>query len=1192
VESSPQHQACQWSAASENVPVRSTTDVGCDDSAAATDSNREVAKTTQTELNDTVACQLLVVEESKEPSVVALLAAKLDGEANQALPCAANGAGGAAAGQPPQTELELADVIPAQGESSITTERCPGASLGPASTLPADLTGPDSEKPAEKTSPNSGAAAAKVVKGSAKQIRDKKLAKIAAAKPGKVVAAHETPLAPVAVCILPATVSCAAAHEAPACGMDASEGPATHAVDVFPKAAESWSATLCPAPLQQIGDANESAHQPSEQTGRLGEHALATPCHTAPAAETADDLPASPLRAACAATEAQAATSPAAEASSESRVCGAEHTAAPATEHSAEASDAEGAVALTAAPADEADEAARIAPAAETAAARTTQASADAAVGPGLAEPELPVAQDDAAHEPHCATLSAPSRTVPETAGPVMEVVAEGRKSTRQPRVDDAIQDHVEEAHGDCATGDVDSECGECTLADDLLLDEAGPPGHRQSSQYARLIQEQVAALREKADLVVNPVDVSPVAGAAPALPAAVLVADCPPGEEYRGDNTTKAAASAEECGYVTRGFEETYDEDDNFGPGNRAVTPSEGPSGGDVQERNDDSVAGGASAAASYVDNKEDALGAVPMRPLSCVDAANIRDRDQNGCTDEQPEDRSGPFSDRHEPYPAWSPTPHSDQAYSEAQAREQEQAWQREQQQREVEEAQQEALREHEEHLRAERIAQQIKAQQEALRAQGEEQLRARRKEAQLREEQLRANQQRLEEQRAEEMRLRKLEEERLRAQVPPYTRPVPELYSNSFPEDWGKMAVYTSTGFWATPIELFENHRTCEKRTTPPLQTHNIYSYHIRAGQQDIKVFAPHQALAELRKTPLQRACLDGTKELEEFWTSTVCAYEHKIAGMQHYLRQLPEKEALKYEACKAEMKAENEKLQADLAASKEKESFSQKRADNLMTRVGKSHIKRDWQQTQISSDFPAGEDLRNEFQTAFLNFESFACDAINCLEDLQLENPGEAFVCQVMSSLFEATKEHVKSRLDAKKAQLKQLYGVEVPKDGLANDDSVPRLFWYQTQQVQFPAEIRAITDEQIFALMQQADQLILVLHQRMLQAAEEGLVDAGEQNLRIPQLVRHLLRLHTITALSDPRCYMFPAPGEKVNYNDTMHSEILSPGVKRYGRIKEGDQVEVVLCGLYFEPKWANPKPVIPCLVRRVVADVK
>jgi hypothetical protein len=152
--------------------------------------------------------------------------------------------------------------------------------------------------------------------------------------------------------------------------------------------------------------------------------------------------------------------------------------------------------------------------------------------------------------------------------------------------------------------------------------------------------------------------------------------------------------------------------------------------------------------------------------------------------------------------------------------------------------------------------------------------------------------------------------------------------------------------------------------------------------------------------------------------------------------------------------------------------------------------------------------------------------------------------------------------------------------------------VPRLFWYQTQQVQFPAEIRAITDEQIFALMQQADQLIPVLHQRMLQAAEEGLVDAGEQNLRIPQLVRHLLRLHTITALSDPRCYMFPAPGAKVDYTDTMHSEILSPGVKRYGRIKEGDQVEVVLCGLYFEPKWANPKPVIPCLVRRVVADVK
>jgi hypothetical protein len=1183
--------------------VRPAVGLDCAGTASATDPNLQVAKITQTELKDTVARQLLVVEESNEPSVVALLAAKLDGEANPSLPCTVEGAGFE---QTAQTELGRVDAAPAQGESSVTTERCSDAPIDYAWTLPADITGPDFEKPAEKTSHNAGAAAAKGAKGSAKQIRDKKLAKVAAAKPGKVVATHEDPLAPpVAICTVPATIVCAAAHEAPACVMDASDGPATPAVDVLPRAAESESVTHCPATLQQTSDANECAHLPSEETARLGEHALATPCHTAPAAETADDLPASPARAACAATEAQATTSPAAEASSESRVCGAEHITAPTTEHSTVASDGEGAVVPTAAAADEADEVARIVSEAETAAARTAQASADAAVGPDLAEPEPPVALGDASHEQPCATLTAPSQSALETVGSATEEVAEGQESTRQARVDDAIQNHGEEAHNDCAAGGVDSECGECTLADDPFLDEAGPPSPRQSSEYARLLQEQVAALREKAHLApANPVDVSPVAPTDPALPAAVPMADCPPGEEGRSDNATKAAASAEECGYITRGFEETYDDDDKFGPGNRAMTPSEGLSGRDGQERNDDSVAGGASAPAGYGDNKEDALGAVPMRPLSCVDAANTRDRDQNGCTDEQPEDRSGPFSDRQAPSPAWSPNPHSDQAYAEAQAREQEQAWQREQQQqqqqREVEEAQQEALRKHEEQLRAERIAQQIKAQQEALRAEEEEQLRARRKEAQLREEQLRANQQRLEEQRAEAVRLRRLEEDRLRVQppapkpvaFPPYTRPVPELNSNSFPEDWGKTAVYTSTGFWATPIELFENHRTNEKRTTPPLQTHNIYSYHIRAGQQDIKVFAPHQALVELRKTPLQQACLDGTKELEEFWTSTVCAYEHKIAVMQHYLRQLPEKEAQKYEAYKAEMKAEKEKLQADLAASKEKEAFSQKRADNLMTRVGKSHIKRDWQQTQIGSDFPAGEDLRNEFQTAFLNFESFACDAINCLEDLQLENPGEAFVRQVMSSLFEATKEHVKSRLDAKKAQLKQLYGVEVPKDGLANDDSVPRLFWYQTQQVQFPAEIRAITDQQIFALMEQADQLIPVLHQRMLQAADEGLVDAGEQNLRIPQLVRHLLRLHTITALSDPRCYMFPSPGEKVDYNDTMHSEILSPGVKRYGRIKEGDQVEVVLCGLYFEPERANPKPVIPCLVRRVVADVK
>jgi hypothetical protein len=65
----------------------------------------------------------------------------------------------------------------------------------------------------------------------------------------------------------------------------------------------------------------------------------------------------------------------------------------------------------------------------------------------------------------------------------------------------------------------------------------------------------------------------------------------------------------------------------------------------------------------------------------------------------------------------------------------------------------------------------------------------------------------------------------------------------------------------------------------------------------------------------------------------------------------------------------------------------------------------------------------------------------------------------------------------------------------------------------------------------------------------------GMISAEEQNLRVPKLVHHLLLLQVVTTLSDPRCNLHNAPGTRT---------------VQYGRIKEGDEVEVELCGLYFD----------------------
>jgi hypothetical protein len=70
-------------------------------------------------------------------------------------------------------------------------------------------------------------------------------------------------------------------------------------------------------------------------------------------------------------------------------------------------------------------------------------------------------------------------------------------------------------------------------------------------------------------------------------------------------------------------------------------------------------------------------------------------------------------------------------------------------------------------------------------------------------------------------------------------------------------------------------------------------------------------------------------------------------------------------------------------------------------------------------------------------------------------------------------------------------------------------------------------------------------------------------------------------------LSDPGCYLLPAPGERLSYQEGHCVEVLSPGTKKFGRIKEGDVVEVVLSGLYFDDPATGAKPVQPMLVRRL-----
>jgi hypothetical protein len=134
-------------------------------------------------------------------------------------------------------------------------------------------------------------------------------------------------------------------------------------------------------------------------------------------------------------------------------------------------------------------------------------------------------------------------------------------------------------------------------------------------------------------------------------------------------------------------------------------------------------------------------------------------------------------------------------------------------------------------------------------------------------------------------------------------------------------------------------------------------------------------------------------------------------------------------------------------------------------------------------------------------------------------------------------------------------------------------------------------VQALSEEWVLDMTTKLGGRVPVLLAEMERQGEAGSIANEETAIRINKLLGFLLELQTVAELSDPRCFLQPAPGSRVSYKEGFCMEILSPGTKKFGRIQEGDQVEVVLCGLYFEDStnaFATVKPVVPCLVRRLV----
>lgn len=292
--------------------------------------------------------------------------------------------------------------------------------------------------------------------------------------------------------------------------------------------------------------------------------------------------------------------------------------------------------------------------------------------------------------------------------------------------------------------------------------------------------------------------------------------------------------------------------------------------------------------------------------------------------------------------------------------------------------------------------------------------------------------------------------------------------------------------------------------------------------------------------------------------------------------------------------------NEKI----AILQSKFSESEKRSDVLISRAGKGHIRRDWQRIKNTKDsFPEGDDLKQFFERSLVNFESFAFDVIYSIQKMsEMKNiiisdkDAQNQFINIMRKIYDGCKIYIDNILDKKSKILFENFGVDIK--SVTDEYDIRKLFWYGTLQEKTTKEIKnlfftlpsknsnqsdIIFSEEILKIMNQLN--LLELHNFMINLTDE--ISQTENDIRIPSIINYFITMFNYCALSDPPCYLLPAPGITTKYNSDRHSEILSPGAKKYGSIQADDAVVVICPGLFFDNDDLNSKAVSVAKVTRV-----
>jgi hypothetical protein len=270
------------------------------------------------------------------------------------------------------------------------------------------------------------------------------------------------------------------------------------------------------------------------------------------------------------------------------------------------------------------------------------------------------------------------------------------------------------------------------------------------------------------------------------------------------------------------------------------------------------------------------------------------------------------------------------------------------------------------------------------------------------------------------------------------------------------------------------------------------------------------------------------------------------------------------------------------QANVESGIEKERQALERSEAMTTRLGRGHIKRDEPAPSGPRTFPTGEELQREYAEVFGDgFEEAALQAIGCMEDdLKVRASADCFVNNIVAALFRVTKAYVTEIIAAKYAVVSEHFGVDLleQEEGEGGQgDSIARQFFLSSQQEVLLSAVMSVDKSVINQLIKKIGSTAT----KLCDALPDWAANTKSALIfDLPKMVRLLLRVHTVIELSDPKCYLYPEAAISIIYPDDTrpYREIFRPGTKKYGALTRGEEVQIVVPGLYFQPPTSCAAP--------------